>query len=126
VDTQARRLQNRPQVSDRRALGVGSGDVNNRRQLAFGVPEPLQQPMHPFKIEIDAFGMQGGQPRDQFAERRWFCRGRVHAWGAGGATSAAGTIWAALAGCGASFEAVSIAGDLVNSRQSRASVGRRS
>src|SRR6266403_4509837 len=126
VDSQARRFQNRPQVSNRRALAVGAGDVNDRRQLALGMPEPRQQPMHPLEIEIDAFGMQGRQPRDQFAERRWFCRRRVHAWGAGGATSAADTIWAGLAGCGAGFEAGSIAGDVVNSRHSRASVGRRS
>ena len=119
VHPQACRFQNRPQVSDRRALAVGAGDVNDRRQLALGMPEPRQQPMHPLKIEIDAFGVQGGQPRHQFAERRWFCRRRVHAWGAGGATSAADTIWSGLAGCGAGFEAVSVAGDLVNSRQSR-------
>ncbi len=79
VDAQARRFQNRPQVSDRRALAVGAGDVNNRRQLALGMAEPHQQPVHPLEIEIDAFGVQGGQPRDQFAERRWFCRGCVHA-----------------------------------------------
>ena len=75
---------------------------------------------------VKGAGLENWQPRHQFAERRWFCRRRVHAWGAGGATSAADTIWAGLAGCGAGFEAVSVAGDLVNSRHSRASVGRRS
>ena len=46
--------------------------------------------MHPLEAEIDALGMQRGQPRDQFAERRLrFGRRRVHACGAAGAASGA-------------------------------------
>ena len=80
VDAQARGFQDRPQIGDGRALAVGAGDMNHRRQLALGMIQPLQQPMHPLEIEIDAFGMQGGQPRDQFTERlRRFGGRRVHA-----------------------------------------------
>src|SRR5665213_1288129 len=83
--------------------------------------------MHPLQIEIDTLRMQAGQPRDQFAERRrWSGLGRVHAWGAAGATSAPDTIWAVTATCGAGFAAISTAGDLVSNRHSRASVGRKS
>ena len=70
VDAQARGFQDRAQIGDRRALAVGAGDMDDRRQFALGMIEPLQQPMHPLEIEIDALRMQRGQPRDQFAERR--------------------------------------------------------
>ena len=79
VNTQGRGFQNRPQIGHRRALAVGAGDVNDRRQPAFGVIEPLQQPMHPLEVEIDARRMQCGQPRYQFAERRGMDRRCVHA-----------------------------------------------
>ena len=70
VDAQARRFQDRAQIGDRRTLAIGAGDMDHRRQFAFGMIEPLQQPLHPLEAEIDAAGMQRGQPRDQFAERR--------------------------------------------------------
>src|SRR3954464_8647381 len=127
VDAQAGGLQRRAQISERRALAIGPGDVDPRRQLALGVTEPLKQAVHPLHPEIDAFLMQGRQPPDQFAERR-LCAvsGRVHACGAAGATSGANTICAGLVtGC-ADFDAVSGAGDLVKRRQSRAKVGRKS
>src|ERR1700730_2010976 len=127
MNAQARGFQNRAQIRDRRTLAIGAGDVNDRRQLAFGMFEPLQQPQHPLQAQIDTPGMQRGQPRDQFVERRRLLgRGRVHAWGAAGATSAPNTIWAGVVTCGAGFGAVSSAGDFVSNRQSRASVGRRS
>jgi len=69
VNLQTGRFQNRPQIGDRRTLTVGTSNVNHRGQFALGMIEPLQQPMHPFKIEIDTRRMQDGQPRDQFAER---------------------------------------------------------
>ena len=69
MDAQARRFQDRAQISDRRALAVGAGDVDHRRQLALGMIEPLQQPVHPIQAEIDALRMQRRQPRDQFFER---------------------------------------------------------
>src|ERR1700730_5024264 len=127
MNAQARGFQNRAQIRDRRTLTIGAGDVDYRRQLAFGMFEPLQQPLPPIEIEIGALGMQGGQPRDQFAERRRrLGRGCVHAWGAAGATSAPDTIWAGVTTGVSGFEAVSVAGDFVNSRQIRASVGRSS
>ena len=90
VNAQLRGFQNRPQIRDRRTLAIGAGDVNHRRQLAFGMFEPLQQKLHPLQTQIDAIGMQRRQPRDQFAERLIaFGRWCVHAWGAAGATSAA-------------------------------------
>ena len=70
VNAQSRRLQNRAQIGDGRTLAVGAGDMDHRRQPAFGMAEPLQQPVHPLQIEIDALGMQRRQPRDQVAERR--------------------------------------------------------
>ena len=127
VDAQAGRFQDRAQIGDRRTLAIGAGDMNHRRQPAFGMIEPLQQPMHPLQTEIDPLRMQRGQPRDQFAERqRRVGRRRVHAWGAAGATSAADTIWAGMSIGGAGFDTASTAGDFVSNRHSRASVGRRS
>ena len=80
MDAQARGFQNRAQIGDRRTLAIGAGNMNHRRQLAFGMIEPLQQPMHPLQAEIDTAGVQRGQPRDQFAERRIRSgRWRVHA-----------------------------------------------
>ena len=128
VDAQARRFQDRAQIGDRRTLAVGAGDVDDRRQFAFGMIEPLQQPMHPLEAEIDPLRMQRRQPRDQFAERGvavWrqarsrVRRGRRHFRQPirSGPASATG---------GAGFGAVSSAGDLVSSRHSRASVGRSS
>src|ERR1700730_8421465 len=127
MNAQARGFQNRAQIRDRRTLAIGAGDVNDRRQLAFGMFEPFQEPLHSLEIEIDTPGVQGRQPRDKFTERRRSLgRGRVHAWGAAGATSAPDTIWAGMTiGC-TGFDAVSTAGDFVSNRQRRASVGRKS
>src|SRR3954454_6255024 len=124
VDAQAGGLQRRAQISERRALAVGTGDVDHRRQLALGMTEPVEQAVHPLQPEIDAFLVQGRQPPDQFVERR-LCAvgGSVHACGAAGAVSGADTICAGLT---TGFDAVSSAGALVNSRQSRARVGRNS
>ena len=58
VDTQAGGFQDRAQVSDRRTLAIGAGDMDHRRELAFGMVEPRQQPVHPFQIKIDAPRMQ--------------------------------------------------------------------
>ena len=59
MDPQACGFQNRAQIRDRRTLAVGAGDMNDRWQLAFGVTEPFQQPMHPLQAEVDTLGMQG-------------------------------------------------------------------
>ena len=126
MNAQARRFQNRAQIGDGRTLAISAGDMDHRRQFAFGMIEPLQQALHAVETEIDLVRMQSGQPRDQFAQRlmQWG-RGSVHALGAAGALSAADTICAALTTL-AGFGAVSTAGDLVRSRHSRAKVGRMS
>src|SRR4051794_38934528 len=124
VNTQTSRFQDRAQIGDGRSLAVGAGDVDHARQLAFGMTQPLQQPMYPLQVQIDGFRMQRRQPRDQVAKRRhWSGRGRVHACGAADTTSAVDAIGAWVA---AGFGAVSIAGDFMSRRQSRARVGRRS
>src|SRR6478609_3159538 len=127
VDAQVSCLQRRAQISERRALAVGTGDVDHRRQLALGMTEPLEQAVHPLQPEIDAFLMQGRQPPDQLVERR-LCvvRGSAHACGAAGAVSGADTICAGLTTGWTGFDALSSAGALVNRRQSRARVGRNS
>src|SRR3954454_7556668 len=127
VDAQAGGLQRRAQISERRALAIGTGDVDHRRQLALGVTEPLEQAVHPLQPEIDAFLMQGRQPPNQSAERRLCAvRGSVHACGAAGAVSGADTICAGLTtGC-TGCDAASSAAALVKRRQSRARVGRNS
>ncbi len=80
MNAQAGGCQNRAQVCDRRTLAIGAGDMNDRRQLALGMVEPLQQPLHPLQTKIDTPGVQRGQPRHHFAKwRRWPGRGRVHA-----------------------------------------------
>ena len=69
MDSQARRFQDRAQIGERRTLAIGAGDVDHRRQLTFGMIEPLQQKLHAIEAEIDPLGMQRGQPRDQPIER---------------------------------------------------------
>ena len=125
VDAKAGSFQDRAQIRDGRTLAIGAGDMDHRRQFAFGMAEPLQQPVHAVEAEVDPARMQRGQPRDQVAQwlMQW-SRRHVHACGAG-ALSAADTICAALTTVVA-FGAVSTAGDLVRSRHSRASVGRMS
>ena len=69
MDAQARGFEDRAQIGDGGALAVGAGDMDHRRQLAFGMIEPRQQPVHAIEAEIDAPRMQRRQPRDQFTER---------------------------------------------------------
>ena len=127
MHAQARRFENGAQISDRRTLAVGAGNVNDRRQPPFGMIELPKQPMHPRQIEIDRLRVQRGEPRNQFAERRRrLCRRRVHAGVAAGAVSAPDAAGAGNAIVDEGFATVSIAGDLLKSRHSRASVERNS
>ncbi len=57
-------FQDRAQEGDGGALAVGAGDVDHRRQLAFGMIERGKQALHAIERQIDALGMQRGQPRD--------------------------------------------------------------
>ena len=124
MDAKACGFQDRAQVGNRRALAVGAGDMNDRRQLALGMVKPLQQQLHALQTEVDAPGMQLRKAGDQVAVRHR--RDTVHADGAAGAISAGEGIVAGIATGAAGFDALTIAGDLVRIRQSRASVGRSS
>ena len=124
MDAMTRCFQDRAQVSNRRTLAVGAGDMNDRRQIALGMVEPLQQQLHALQTKVDASGMQLRQAGDQVAVRHR--RDTVHADGAAGAISAADGIVAGVTTGAAGFDALTIAGDLVRIRQSRASVGRSS
>ena len=58
-------LEDRAHESDGGALAVGAGDMDHRRQSAFGMAERGEQAPHPVEREIDAFGMQRGEPRNE-------------------------------------------------------------
>ena len=62
-------FEDRAHEGDGRALAVGAGDVDHRRQLALGMIERGQQPLDAIERQIDAFGMQRGQPRDDRVNR---------------------------------------------------------
>ena len=126
VDAQAGGFEHRAQIGDRRALAIGAGDMDHRRQLALGMVELREQPVHALKPERDPARVQRGEPRDQLVERRAWLGGEiVHAVGATVGASAASTVLAGGGSCGAGL-GCSTAGDLVSRRQSRARVGRRS
>src|ERR1700733_6572735 len=93
--------------------------MNDRRQFAFGMIQPLQ----PLQTKVDTLGVKLGQPGDQIAVRQ---RKPTHADGAAGTISEAAGIVAGVATGASGLVALSGAGDLVNRRQSRASVGRNS
>src|SRR5262249_24654586 len=56
--------QDRAHECDGRALAIGSGDVDRRRQLPLRVAERGENAPHPIEREIDALRMQRGEPRD--------------------------------------------------------------
>ena len=64
VHAQAGRFQDRAHERDGRALAVGAGDMDDRRQLALGMVERGQNPPHAIERQIDQLGMQRGEPRD--------------------------------------------------------------
>ena len=61
VDAVTGRLQRRAEEGAGRALAVGSGDMENRRQMVLGTPEPIQQREDAFEPELIAGGRQLGQ-----------------------------------------------------------------
>src|SRR5665213_358415 len=69
MHTLTRGFQDRAQKSERRALAIGAGDMDRRRQLALRMIESRQQSLHALKREIDALGMQRGKPRDDSVNR---------------------------------------------------------
>ena len=64
VHALARGFQDRAQERDGRALAVGAGDMDHRRQFALGMIERGEQPLHAIERQVDALGMQRDQPRD--------------------------------------------------------------
>ena len=107
----ARRFEDRAHECDGRALAVGAGDMDHRRQLPLRMIERGQKPRHALEREIDALGMQRQQPRQHGVERRGMPAIRCAHAGAGAGRRAA---------------AARSAGALVRSRQSLAIVVRRS
>ena len=59
-----RRLEDRAHERDGRALAVGAGDMDHRRQPPLRIAERGQNAPHPLKRQIDALGMQLREPRD--------------------------------------------------------------
>ena len=73
VHAQARRLQDRAHEGDGRALAVGAGDVDHRRQLPLRMAERVENAPHPIERKIDQLWMQRGQPRDDGVDRGHEC-----------------------------------------------------
>ena len=51
-------LQDRAHEGDGRALAVGAGDVDHRRQVPLGMAERGEQPLDAVERQVDALGMQ--------------------------------------------------------------------
>ena len=62
MDAQPLRFGDGAQEGDGRALAIGAGDVDRRRQSILGVAQGLADPQHAFEIEIDQLGVKGFQP----------------------------------------------------------------
>ena len=58
-------FQHRAQEGDQRALGIGTRDMDHRRQPLFGIAQSRQQAAHPVEGEIDALLVQAAQDRKQ-------------------------------------------------------------
>jgi len=108
----AGRFEHGAHEGDGRALAVGAGNVNDRRQPPFRMIERGEQTLDPAKRQIDALGMQRQQPRQHGVERRRVGVERAHVVASSGAGKL-GARW-----CG------SPAGELVSSRHSLAMVAR--
>ena len=104
-----RRLEDGAHEGDGRTFAVGAGDMNHRRQLPLGMAERRQEPLDAIEREVDPLRMQRQQPRMNRADRAGAGTRRGHA--------GAGRLIRAFA---------APAGALVNSRQRRAMVARKS
>jgi hypothetical protein len=63
-------LENGTHEGDRRALAVGPGDVDHRRELALGMAERVQNAPHPTERKVYALGVQREQPRQDCVDLR--------------------------------------------------------
>ena len=70
VHAVARAFQHGAQIGADRALAVGAGDMDDRRQFAFGMAELGEQPLDAVEHEIDALGMKREQPFEDGIARR--------------------------------------------------------
>lgn len=70
MDALSRGLDAGAQKGAGRAFTVGPGDVKHRRQLAFGMPEPLEQALEALEPEVDFGRMQLERRRQQRVEHR--------------------------------------------------------
>ncbi len=103
-------FQDRAHERDGRALAVGAGDVDDRRQAPLRMAERSENAPHALEREIDPLGMQRQEPRDDGIDL-------AHAMGMGVGPAQA------CAGTG-KLPVTSGAGDLVNSRHRLDSVAR--
>ena len=65
VGSQAPRLQDCPHEGDGRALAVGAGDVNHRRQPPLGMIQGREQALDAPERQVDRARMQGEEARHQ-------------------------------------------------------------
>ena len=63
-------FQHRAQERDGGSLAIGTGDVDDRRQLPLWMSERIENAQHAIEREIDEFWMQRGQPRDDGIDGR--------------------------------------------------------
>ena len=62
VNLEARCFHDCTQKGLRGTFAIGAADVNDRRQIVFGVAKPLQYAVHAVQTEINDLGMQRQQP----------------------------------------------------------------
>ena len=109
----ARRFEDGAHEGDGRALAIGAGDMDHRRQMPLRMIERVKHPLDAIEREIDALGMQRQKPRQHGVDRRRFGRPVAHVVAGSGAGR--------LTRCPARS-----AGALVKSRHSLAMVARNS
>ena len=63
MHARARRLEHGAHERDGRALAVGAGDMDDRRQLAFRVAERFEQAPHAVERQVDPLGVERQEPR---------------------------------------------------------------
>ncbi len=61
VHALARRLEEGAQIGDGRALAVGAGDMDHRRQPVLRPPEIVEQPQLALEVQVDQLGVQRQQ-----------------------------------------------------------------
>src|ERR1700686_4726662 len=106
VHALAGRFQDRAHEGDGRALAVGTGDMDQRRQFLFRMIERGKQVLDAVERQVDALGMQRQQSRQDGVDRRRAGPRRTHA-GAGRLASDCGTLAGALVNSRHSFAIVS-------------------